>query len=59
MYLFKNIYLYLKSFFNYLSFRTRPEEEIFYDNDSGHTEYVYEFTPLKYEFIPINEEIDR
>jgi len=52
MYFFKNIYIYLKSFFDYLSFRTRPKEEIFYDNNSGHTEY-------EYEFMPINEKMDR
>lgn len=59
MYFFKNIYKYLKSFFDYLSFRIRPKEEIFYDNNSGHTEYEYEFMHLKYEFIPINEKMDR
>ena len=57
MYLFKNIYLYIKSFFEYLSFRTRPKDEIFYDNDSSNTEY--ESIPLKYEFILINEKMDR
>lgn len=59
MNLFQNIYIYLKSFFERLSFRTKPKEDLFYDNDSGHTEYEYEFMPLNYDFIPINEKMDR
>lgn len=58
MNLFQNIYIFLKNFFYKLSFRTKPKQEIFYD-DSGHTEYEYEFMPLNYEFIPTNEKMNR
>lgn len=48
MSLFQNIFKILKLFFEKLSFRTKPEEEIFYHSGSSHTEYDYE-----YEFMPL------
>jgi hypothetical protein len=56
---FQNIYIYLKFFFEKLSFRSKPKEDLFYIDDSGHTEFEYEFMPLKYDFIPINEKMER
>lgn len=43
---FQNIYKFLRNFFERLSFRTKPKSEFFNDDDSGHTEYEYEFIPL-------------
>jgi hypothetical protein len=45
---FQNIYFFFKSFFNIMSFRSKPHGfEPFYDDDSNHT--------VEYEFRPINE----
>jgi len=52
MKLIQNIYKFLQFIFEKLSFRTKPNQEIFYDIDSGHTEY-------EYVFMPINEQMDR
>jgi len=60
MNLFQKLYIYLKLFFEKLSFRTKPKQDIFYDY-IGDREYDCEITltPLKYEFIPISEKMDR
>ena len=42
----QNIYRFLKSIFEVLSFRNKPHDfEPFYDDESSHTVYEYNFVP--------------
>ena len=53
---FENIYNFFQLFFNKLSFRTKPDKEIYDENDG---EYEYEFMPINYEFVTLNEKMER
>ena len=53
---FQNIYRFFQSFFDALSFRRKPHGfEPFYDDESGHTVYEYNFVSTNEEFTPTNE----
>ena len=52
----QNIYRFLKSIFEVLSFRNKPHDfEPFYDDESSHTVYEYNFVPINEKFTPTNE----
>jgi hypothetical protein len=57
MNLFQNIYNFLRSIFEVLSFTHKSHGfEPFYDDDSGHTVYEYNFVPINEKFTSSNGE---
>ena len=53
----KNIYRFFQSIFDALSFTRKSHGfEPFYDDDSGHTVYEYNFVPVNEKFSSINGE---
>ena len=52
-----SIYRFFQSFFDALSFRRKPHGfEPFYDDDSGHTVFEYNFSSNNEKFTSINRE---
>jgi len=54
---FQRIYRFFQSIFETLSFKHKPQGfEPFYDDESGHTVYEYNFESTnENNFVPINE----
>jgi len=54
---FQRIYRFFQSIFESLSFKNKPHGfEPFYDDESGHTVYEYNFVSTnENHFVPINE----
>jgi hypothetical protein len=53
---FQSIYRFFQSIFETLSFKHKPQGfEPFYDDESGHTVYEYNFVPINEKFTPTNE----
>jgi len=52
-----SIYRFFQSIFEKLSFKQKPHGfEPFYDDDSGHTVFEYNFSSNNEKFTPINRE---
>lgn len=53
---FHSIYRFFQSIFDTLTFRSKSHGfEPFYDDESGHTVYEYNFVPINEKFTPTNE----
>lgn len=53
---FQSIYRFFQSIFQTLSFKHKPQGfEPFYDDESGHTVYEYNFVPINEKFTSTNE----